>query len=345
MRRAVISLSMAFLFAFSSSAFSGQDLSAQLENVKNPQLKSYLEKSISIGLIQDSYDLKQAIATAEKSASKANPGYVNRDLIRGIQQEIEMNTKGLDKLDKDFIKVEKTNGFKEVLLIKDIETEIPQSYKNAFALCKKFNPKSGTNDHKKLDDDIDAFLASIENDPTIQHALKVTNTTIQDLKHNWFGSGLGFEHVIAGELKGSKVSGYHWWFRFYKDERSGNAEAQSSISGHDDNHVFTGKFTWDPDGSGPLPTGRKKIGGFLLGNSVQSILALGHIAIQAAKNQGGVPSAMKFDANINGETFSWQMYAVGGTIRSLYPMGSKGKAIINAEDYYDLENDVAGPTH
>ena len=41
----------------------------------------------------------------------------------------------------------------------------------------------------------------------------------------------GWEHVFAGELKGGKVSGFHNWVQFYRQEKSGELEYSSYIQG------------------------------------------------------------------------------------------------------------------
>lgn len=201
------------------------------------------------------------------------------------------------------------------------ESKIPDSYRWTIDLCNKFNPAKNTNDHKRLEKDIDSYLAKIENLPVIQHALTVTGTSIQDFRRNWFGEGRGFEHVIAGESSGSKVSGYHWWYRFYVDEINGNAVYQSSIEALNDPNIFTGKFTWDP--AGPIKTCYKKKGGFIISESAVALLALGHIAIEAGRKNGSRDFRGNFWANINGTTYLWCMFTVNGTIRTLYPTASQ----------------------
>ena len=331
------------------------DFQNQLCQIADQQLRKTLENSIVSGLIETPEDFAAAVLKAENRANNQSAVYYSArgtSYITEIRREIEKIAKPIDSLDRDALKVEKNDNYKEdrpdfQFLFNDVGVAIPKSYDLAYELCEKFNPKSGTNDAGRLDKDIDRFLEAIANDPVIRHALSSTRTTIEDLKKNWFGSGLGFEHVVAGELKGSKVSGYHWWYRFYRDEREGLAEVLSSASDVGNDSIFTGSFYWDPDGKeGPLPRAKKPKGGFCNGNSVQAMLAIGHIAIETAKKYGSVPGAMTFFADINGETFTWQLYTMGGNIRSLYPMG-KGKVHVTYtrsdcfdEEFFELENDL-----
>lgn len=260
----------------------------------------------------------------------------------GLSAEISKACAGLAKLDRDATAGIVLDGKKH--LFATFAGQFPSSYQATIKLAGCFDPKVGTPELKKNSKEINAYLSSIGNDPIIQHALKITNTSIEDLKMNWFGTGAGFEHVICGEMKSSSVSGYHWWYKFYADDLAGRAKIQGSIDHADDAGIYTGRFTWDPDGSGPLPTLKKSKGGFTIGNSAQALLALGHIAIETARRNGGnAPSAIQFDANINGHVYTWQLYTFDNTIRSLYPICGSGDTAsdnegINAE-YYDLEED------
>ncbi|MEW6710750.1 MAG: hypothetical protein AB1403_13065 [Candidatus Riflebacteria bacterium] len=346
------------VFLFTSAVWAGapevDKFQDQLQSITDLQLRKTLENSIVSGLITDQQEFDAAVANAESRANQQAPVFYSAragNNLADIRREIEELTKPIDGLDRDALAVEKNENFKDgkrgQKLFINIDATIPKSYDLTYDLCEKFNPKAGTNDAGRLNEDIDRFLAQMANDPVIKHALKSTDTTIEDLKANWFGSGLGFEHVVAGEVKGSKVSGYHWWYRFYRDERQGQAEVLSAYSDVDNDSIFTGSFNWDPDGSGPMPAARKPKGGFCNGNSVQALLAVGHIAIETARRHGSVPGAMTFYADINGETFTWQLYTMGGNIRSLYPMG-KGKIdsrqLADSQDrieFFDLEDEIS----
>lgn len=315
------------------------DLTDNLSTVTDPALKRVLFNSIQIGLISTPTDFKAAVSES-LNRQRDNPAF---NLPEGGQTsksitEIADKLAELDKNSTVQVKMVMGEGGK---LFAPITGTIPESYKLTIDLGHKFNPKSGTNDSPALSKDIDAYLQSIGNDPCIQHALKATNSTMADLKANWFGGGNGFEHVLAGEIKGSEVSGYHFWYRYYLDELTGSAKFTSNMGGTD-SRIYTGSFSWDADNNGPLPRATKKKGGFAVGNSPCAILALGHIAFQTSKNLGKVPSSLTFKANINGATYNWQMFTMNNSIRSLYPM-SIGKQTSSDEtirEYYQLESEL-----
>ncbi|MFZ2956303.1 MAG: hypothetical protein WA705_05385 [Candidatus Ozemobacteraceae bacterium] len=321
----------------------------RLSGIQDQNLRTTLQNSIAAGLITSQADFDAAVSRADYRSHNANPNGNSHTASSGgsgnagaLREAIARLTAPLPKLDRDAVVVKKGAGQRE-RLFEPLTGTLPASFDAAYNLADKFNPRAGTNDVARLDQDIDAFLTTIADDPVIKQALSSTNTTMADLKRNWFGAGLGFEHVVCGELKGKEVSGYHWWYRFYRDELIGKVQTIKSLGNIDDQHAYTGQFTWDPDGDGPLPRANKRKGGFIIGNSVQAILALGHIAIESARKLGAIPGAFTFDADINGETFNWQCYTIGGTIRSLYPMG--GKSGMSEEDtsreYYSLEEDAA----
>lgn len=328
-------LSLVFLVSVFVSSFlnnvSAADLSQfsdKLGQITDLKLQTTLKNSIQAGLIETEEDFDKVVARAESAANSNSTiyysAYDRAADVTAMSKKITSLVNPIRKLDKDAVKVIKNEKSNTEKLFQDITTTLPKSYKATIDLCNKFNPKVNTDELKTNGKAIDEYFASIKNDPCIQHALSVTNTDMQQLKSNWFGSGAGFEHVIAGEIKGSKVSGYHWWYRFYDDERRGHAEVINAVAGIGNPNIYTGSFTWDPDGKGPLPTCKKPKGGFTTINSAQALIALGHIAIETARsmNNGKVPGAFTFHADINGESFTWQMYTLSGTIRSLYPMTS-----------------------
>lgn len=322
------------------------DWSSRLETIQDSSLRRTLENSIAAGLISDEADFETAVVRAETRFRSQNP--TSRSSLRAsgntqaIRDAIAKSAAPIPGLDRDAVDVKKSEGLRG-LLFQTIDGDVPASYEAAYKLAVQFDPRVGTDETDKLNSKIDAYLASIENDPVIKQALSSTGTKMSDLKKNWFGSGAGFEHVICGEIKGTGVSGYHWWYKFYRDELTGNAKYVSTLGNAGSEFAYTGAFTWDPDGSGPLPTAKKKKGGFTVGCSAQALLALGHIAMESARKFGSIPGALAFDAAVNGQTFTWQLYTMGGTIRSLYPMGGKDISPDEnrvVEEYYDLEDDT-----
>ncbi|MFZ2957292.1 MAG: hypothetical protein WA705_10420 [Candidatus Ozemobacteraceae bacterium] len=332
-RMSVLVIAACFLSFSPVWAESAPEWSELLSGIRENDLRQTLQNSISVGLISNRIEFESALSRARVQRGGDQPG---------ISGEISKACAGLAQLDRDAVSHIAFDGKNH--LFTRFDSPVPPSYQAAINLAGCFDPKVGTPELKKNSKEINAYLASIENDPVIQHALKVTNTSIEDLKMNWFGPGAGFEHVICGEMKSTTVSGYHWWYKFYSDEMAGRIKIQGSIDHAGDNGIYTGRFTWDPDGNGPLPTLKKSKGGFTIGNSAQVMLALGHIAIETARRNGGhAPSAIQFDANINGHAYTWQLYTFEDTIRSLYPICGSGDTASDNDRidalYFDLEED------
>ena len=350
----LVALAMLSLVAVSTpiNAAQQKDFSEKLNAIEDAKLRRTLSNSIAIGLITTDEELQNAISqsidareedaylslsTSTTKRKKPNNGNNqngnkpngnkpnNNGGNSNLAAKITALTKNLKTLDQAAsVKVQKNEGSKyENRLFKDISGKIPASYDACVKLCDLFDPHTNTPEMNKHGKAIKDFFYSIQNDPCIKEALKVTNTSIDDMINNWFGVGAGFEHVIAGEIKGTKVSGYHWWYRYYTDERKGHTEYINSVEAIGNPRMYTGSFNWDPDGNGPLPNAKKPKGGFTLQHSPMAILALGHIAIETCRANGTIPGSLAFKADINGETFTWQLYTMGGTIRSLYPMANR----------------------
>ncbi|MBF0499334.1 MAG: hypothetical protein HQM09_04340 [Candidatus Riflebacteria bacterium] len=342
---------------FSPSVSFGEtqaDVSEYVHTIGNQTLRNFIENSVNAGVIKTPDEAKAAVARwqEENARNSISPNLSynsapsqNSGNQSSTANEITQLVNPIANLDQDAIKNVVMND-KGNKLFNPISDKFPPAYDANFNLAVKFNPIDGTDDSARLDADIAAYLNSIANDPVIQYALKTTGTTISDLKRNWFGSGCGFEHVFDGEVKGPEVSGYHSWYKFYRDENEGRTQYVSTLQGAGDSHIFTGSFSWDPDGSGPLPRVIKKKGGFTVGNSPQAVLAMGHIAMETCRKHGGIPGALIFSANINGESFNWQLYTMNQSIRSLYPMSPRdpNPTDINgntAREYFELEEGPA----
>ncbi|KAK6195774.1 hypothetical protein SNE40_001131 [Patella caerulea] len=86
----------------------------------------------------------------------------------------------------------------------------------------------------------------------------------------------GFEHVFLGEFKGSSVSGFHNWLRFYKLEKSGRIDYKGYISKKE---PFLVEFTFTWDGKW------KPMSSFFIGSSPEFDMALSTICILSEPNR------------------------------------------------------------
>ncbi len=236
----------------------------------------------------------------------------------------------LDKADQVVVAIHDVSRDREAYLFEDLPagTQLDPSYEACLGLCQGFNPAPRTRDDEKEDVGrrIDAFLNSIGEKPVIRFVLEETGTTLEDLKAGWFGPGRGFEHIFCGEARGDgRGGGYHWWYKFYEEERQGLVDYEYTIEGKGDPGIATIRFTWDPDGGGntfqPLA---KPIGGFTIGDSPAALLALGHLALRLEldRDREGEP---EFVANINGVPYRWVIVVdrASRSLVTLYPLANR----------------------
>lgn len=166
-------------------------------------------------------------------------------------------------------------------------------------------------------------------------------TTVMEMWFRPFSDGgrpalSGFEHVVVGEQKGSGISGYHFWFKYWlddgiadkvdgtrprfpglKDDRIVYLRSKSD----DDQAAFpesvTISYRWDaPDYErGKIRPLTKPTGGFFVGCSVEGLLAMGtvraHVAARAPK-----------EALINGARYDLKVFRSPDDqhVRTFYPM-------------------------
>lgn len=360
LRNYVVFLFFCLIISFASNCFpikiyaqanfsASFDFQSQLDSISDLRFRKTLENSIKLGLIQNNEELQETI----------NKAYIypwQRSIKPQLIQEIYYHSIRLYELEKsNFINV-KIDGKNRLFV--PYQNPFPQIYDKIIQLADLFNPKVGTPEIPVHEKEIDSFLDEIKNDPLIKYALNVTNTDIKKFKANWFGAGAGFEHVFCGEIKGEKVSGYHWWYKYYADEERKRVKFIKLLDNTYGGKIFIGSFEWDPDGSqGPIPLAKKPKGGFTVGNSPQILLALGHLVIELARKYNSiVPASIQFQAIVNGTKFAWQMYTFNGTIRSLYPLSNSANGDYEQQDqdykqmeqnniqkqiheYYELEED------
>lgn len=144
----------------------------------------------------------------------------------------------------------------------------------------------------------------------------------------------GFEHVFVGEQEGSKVQGYHFWYKYYLDDGLASTIDRSRLPGFKDDRIVylrgqygngqenfsesvTISFKWDaPDyDRGVTRPLTKPIGGFFVGCSVEGLMAIGavraHISARAPK-----------EAVINGARYNLKLFRSDNNqnIRTFYPV-------------------------
>lgn len=144
----------------------------------------------------------------------------------------------------------------------------------------------------------------------------------------------GFEHVFVGEQEGSKVQGYHFWYKYYLDDGLASTIDRSLLPGFKDDRIVylrgkygdnqenfpesvTISFKWDaPDyDRGATRPLTKPIGGFFVGCSVEGLMAIGavraHLGARAPK-----------EAVINGARYDLKVFRSDNNqnIRTFYPV-------------------------
>lgn len=160
------------------------------------------------------------------------------------------------------------------------------------------------------------------------------------------GSDLSaFEHIIVGEQKGSKVGGYHFWYKYYLDDGFTRQvpDARDKFPGlKDDNIIYLASKASDSQLSFPesvtisyrwkapdyeaqqLRPLTKPTGGFFVGCSIEGLMAIGtvraHVGARAPK-----------EAVINGARYDLKVFRSDDNknLRTFYPvfLGAAGEII------------------
>ncbi|XP_071099515.1 uridylate-specific endoribonuclease B-like [Haliotis cracherodii] len=90
-------------------------------------------------------------------------------------------------------------------------------------------------------------------------------------------SSSGFEHVMVGELRGSRVTGFHNWIQFYLEEQQGRLSYEGYVTKLEP-YILGARFTWKG--------GRKQVGSMFVGVSPEFDMAVYTLCI--AIHPGGV---------------------------------------------------------
>jgi poly(U)-specific endoribonuclease len=154
-----------------------------------------------------------------------------------------------------------------------------------------------------------------------------------------------FEHVIVGEQKGAKVSGYHFWYKYYLDDglaRQVDGGRNNFPGLSDDRIVYLASEASDSQSSYPesvtisyrwkapdydaqrLRPLTKPTGGFFVGCSIEGLMAIGtvraHVSARAPK-----------EAVINGARYDLKVFRSDDNknLRTFYPvfLGAAGEIV------------------
>lgn len=158
----------------------------------------------------------------------------------------------------------------------------------------------------------------------------------------------GFEHVVVGEQEGSKVQGYHFWYKYYLDDGFANQVdgGRQLFPGLSDDRIVYGgskagrsqeeypesvtiEYRWlapDYDAEAVRPL-YKKIGGFFVGCSVEGLMALGTVRAHVGAN---APKT----AVIEGARYDMKLFRSPNDshIRTFYPIFQGGADPVTGSD-------------
>lgn len=240
------------------------------------------------------------------------------------------------------VRDQKLNLFTEVV--------IPEHKQASYQLCKKlFNnytlsqsktewqsPEEDAEIHALLEHIVDSrpmiaarnFLSQQTGETyTISHWYKV----LLDVWFTQFTQSSGkdlsaFEHVIVGEQSRSKVSGYHFWYKYHLDDSFKLLDSDDiqylGLRGKNETEnvlvpeISTISFKWeafDYENNAYRPL-YKKIGGFFNGCSVEGLMALGTVRFLSA-------SRSPKEGEINGALYNFKVFRSqnGKHMRTFYP--------------------------
>ncbi len=202
------------------------------------------------------------------------------------------------------------------------EVKIPASKMNTYTLCTKlFNNYTLNNFSKEStvsaneEAEVNAFIDAIKDTGSMRLAREFREQQlgrdmsdaewISALKEIWFReyelgsapSRNGFEHVFVGEQKGGSIGGYHFWYKYYLDDKAGvlgYGDGEDNIDyngtkyggsvtneeGITNPDSATLSYTWDAYDyeKKTKATGLvKRVGGFWIGPSPEGLIALGTV--------------------------------------------------------------------
>lgn len=290
-------------------------------------------------------DIYQRIWTADQNANGVEP-------ITGQAQE---------NSEAGFVRVnERLDSSSDPNLRVLEKVHIPTTKMQTYELCRKlFNnfalpeaarevdtPEERTERHEfveaiRASDPMEVARTYIEERSGEPIGAERWHNTLMDLWFRRFASSgdpdlSGFEHVVVGEQEGSKVQGYHFWYKYYLDDGFARKvdDGAAVVPGAGDDRIryiaskaaagqmafpesVTIQYAWDaPDyDAGQVRPLTKKIGGFFVGCSVEGLMALGTVRAHLGAN---APKS----AVIEGGRYDLKIYRSPNNrhIRTFYPV-------------------------
>jgi poly(U)-specific endoribonuclease len=302
-------------------------------------------------------NIYQQIWDADQTGSGVRPVFDNKTLSNEDQAAgyVKVNSKLDTSTDRDL----------RVLT----EVNIPASKIRTYDLCRQLFENYAL-DQQDVEvetpeerEEIHNLLQAIVDTPPMQVARTYVESQIGTTvsKERWYSTLLelwfrrftqesgrdlsAFEHIIVGEQKGSKVGGYHFWYKYYlddglarqvdggrtnfpglSDDRIIYLESKASDSQLSFPESVVISYRWqapDYDAKQLRPL-TKPTGGFFVGCSIEGLMAIGtvraHVSARAPK-----------EAVINGGRYDLKVFRSDDkkNLRTFYPvfLGAAGKII------------------
>jgi len=283
--------------------------------------------------------------------------------LNGIQPILKTDPR--DK-DRGYVVVEEPlvfDGNQEFTMLSEVV--IPDSKRTTYELVKKLfdnyslnqsKPEKNITDEEKAE--VAAFINAIKDTAPMKLARKfieaVKGAVITD--EEWYDSIFkiwfeiydfsdstpnrsGFEHVFVGEQNGNEIGGYHFWYKYYLDDKAteGYANGKDNINylgtryfGNDEEGVsnpnaVTFRYEWDAFDfeNGGTEKLYKSTGGFDVGYSAEGLIALGMVCFYD-------PRSVKTTV-IDNVKLEYKLFKAGpgdSSINTFYSM-FKGLTLIN----------------
>lgn len=312
-------------------------------------------------------NIYQDIWNADQTGNGVRPVFDDRSLSNNeqatgyvkINSQLDSRDSNLQVLTEVKIPANKTRTY-------DLSRQLFENY----ALDQQSNEVETPEEREEIHNLIQAIVDTAPMQVARSYVETQTGTTVS--KERWYSTLLelwfrrftqtsgrdlsAFEHVIVGEQKGSEVSGYHFWYKYYLDDGLARQidGGRANFPGLSDDRIIYLKSRAD-DGQTNFPESvtisyrwnapdyeaqeirplTKKTGGFFVGCSIEGLMAIGtvraHLGARAPK-----------EAVINGARYDLKVFrsADDKNLRTFFPifLGAAGEIITNGEDETPTDN-------